>query len=487
MVDNPLGVKLITDRLLQSWVRCRRKAWLDCYEDREKRLWTAHRTLQLDHQYRSFAALMPHKPGKGIEACVQGENGVMGLRLKKITSTGQLLEAYPPLLEKIGGKSIWGNFTYRPVIARNGKRLTREHRLTLAFSSLLLEPLQQAPIREGLAISIANYGLEKEKVKLNQKLQKELIESLAKLTKDLNKKYAPSITLDRRKCSLCSWRSICNSEAAKNGELTEVSGVGGSRKQLLQNLGINTIEELAAFNPVKLSMQLKALGGQHQIISNEIVAQAKAQCYGLVERLDPTKSLPELDKAPGVLLYDIESDPDAGENFLHGFMQVDRNAKGEWSLKAKSYRPILVIPEHNEELTWQRLKRKISLYKQYPILHYGETEFQILYGIAKRQGADEIELNELRYRLIDVHSRVRKYWRLPLNNYGLKTVANWLNFYWSQINCDGAKSLLWWRKWKRNGFKKRGHINSLRWIFQYNRDDCCATWKVAEWLLKQDS
>jgi uncharacterized protein len=32
----------------------------------------------------------------------------------------------------------------------------------------------------------------------------------------------------------------------------------------------------------------------------------------------------------------------------------------------------------------------------------------------------------------------------------------------------------------------RGSTHALRWIFQYNQDDCLATWAVADWLLQQD-
>jgi uncharacterized protein len=46
--------------------------------------------------------------------------------------------------------------------------------------------------------------------------------------------------------------------------------------------------------------------------------------------------------------------------------------------------------------------------------------------------------------------------------------------------------LLWWRQWLGEGPKRRGSRHGLAWIFQYNQDDCRATWAVAEWLLKED-
>jgi uncharacterized protein len=95
----------------------------------------------------------------------------------------------------------------------------------------------------------------------------------------------------------------------------------------------------------------------------------------------------------------------------------------------------------------------------------------------------------LRSRLIDVHQRLRRHWLLPVNSYGLKTVAAWLDFHWKQPGVDGARCLLWWRQWRQERQRRdRRAVSALRLarIFDYNRDDCRATWAVAQWLLEQD-
>ena len=76
---------------------------------------------------------------------------------------------------------------------------------------------------------------------------------------------------------------------------------------------------------------------------------------------------------------------------------------------------------------------------------------------------------------------------MPLKNYGLKAVANWIGFKWKRSGTDGAKALLWWRQWRGSGKGKRGHVNKLRNIFEYNQDDCLATLEVALWLIYNDS
>ena len=478
---------VLTDRLLHSWVRCNRKAWLDRYGDKANRLWSAHRSLELDHQQKSFAELIPDKPGKGIIACQEGLQGVMGLRLKGIGPSQELLEAHPALLQRISGKSCWGDFLYRPVIARQGRKLTKDHKLTLSLLGLLLEQLQKAPVPFGLVISKINTGLESQAIALHKSnLKKQLKDSLLKLNADLNRSDPPPLTSDRRKCSVCSWRNICNSEARSTGNLSEVSGIGSTRKQILQEVGISKVNELATADPIALRKRLEYFGEQHGRIAQQLIAQAKVQDNGVQERINLNHPIPELKQVRGVLLYDIESDPDIHDDFLHGFVRLNRTANGDWDLKRAKYQPILALHEHGKALCWERLKRKLTIYKDWPVLHYGETEEINLIRLAKKQGANEKELQELKHRLIDIHARLRLHWRLPLNNYGLKAVANWIGFNWTNKGVDGARALLWWRQWRNVENKKSRRANRLKWLLQYNQDDCLATWAVAQWLLNQE-
>jgi uncharacterized protein len=261
----------------------------------------------------------------------------------------------------------------------------------------------------------------------------------------------------------------------------------------LLELGIGSLEGLAGTDPEQLATQLEVHGEQHREMAAQLVAQARVQHLGKPERLDPGPALSELDSAPGLLLYDIESDPDARDDFLHGFVVVKRLADGSWpaDLGEGRYQPLLALFEHGEPLLWQRLGRWLNHYPLWPVLHYGETESIALVRLARRQGATDAEIDLLRARLVDVHARLKRAWRLPVSSYGLKAVASWLGFAWSQKGVDGARCLLWWRQWRHwrhepgpRGRASRYHLDR---IFRYNRDDNLATWTVAHWLWLQDN
>ena len=487
MGDTPPAANVLTDRLLRSWLRCRRRAWLDRYGDPAERQWTAHRNLQLDHQQRCFVALLPDRPARGEPACRDGAAGVVGLRLKGIGPGGEALEAHPPLLIRVRGSSRWGGFAYQPVLARQGRRLTREHQLPLALMAHLLEQEQQASVTDMLVVGGGGRRLERDRVGFSKGLKRQLGEALNKLSSDLSRSRPPALAADRRKCSLCSWRGPCNSEAVAQGHLSEVSGIGAKRREMLLELGITGLPELAAADPDQLAARMERFGEQHGEVARTLVLQARVQRDGRVESLTTDPSLPELQGAPGVLLYDIESDPDARHDFLHGFVRLPRGDQGEWDMAAARYHPLLVMERHGESRCWQRLQRLLNRYRAWPVLHYGETEALALRRMGQRQQQPEADRTALNHRLIDVHERVRRHWRLPLSGYGLKPVASWLGFEWSQVGADGARALLWWRQWQGDGPSRRGSDHALRWIFQYNRDDCLATWAVADWLLRGDA
>ena len=188
--------------------------------------------------------------------------------------------------------------------------------------------------------------------------------------------------------------------------LSEVSGIGGKRRDLLLELGITSLQELAQSDPASLAERLAQHGEQHRDVAPQLVAQARVQAAGQPRRLLPSPALPELEQAPGVLIYDIESDPDARDDFLHGMLRLARTDQGTWpDPEDRHYQPLLALQEHGEALLWRRLRRLLRRYPNWPILHYGETESLGLLRLAERQGASAAERAALRARLLDVHQR----------------------------------------------------------------------------------
>ena len=475
--------KPINDHLLRSWIRCRRKAWLDIYGDKQKKLWTAHSTLQLNHQIDCFHNLSQKSYGIGIQACEEGKNIAYGVRIKYPLIKNRIIKANLPMLRKTSGDSIWGNFSYQPILARQGKKITREHKLTLAMTGLLINHLQKYQVQKGLILHKENEVIKVEKIRLSDNINTDLIDSLLNLEKDIESITPPPITSNRKKCTICSWRKDCDAVAIKEGSLSEVSGIGAKRQLLLNKIGIKNIEELAKIKPYKLKEKLEIFGTQHGDFSKQIILQSQSQSTNRAIKLNPEIELNNLKKAKGLYIYDIESDPDIKHDFLHGFIRLPKNIKNEISLEKTKYSPLLNVEKNTESFLWKRITKKLSLNRDYPIIHYGETEPISLLKLGLRQGADPHEIEALKKRFIDIHLLIREYWCLPVRNYGLKSIAEWIGFEWKQTNVDGARALLWWRQWKKSRKINKMYSRNLNSIFEYNRDDCIATLMIAKWLI----
>ena len=477
--------KPINDHLLRSWIRCRRKAWLEIYGDKQKKMWTSHSTLQLNHQIDCFHNLAQKNHGVGIQACKEGKNIVYGIRLEFPLIKHKTIKGNLPILKKTSGESIWGNFSYQPVLARQGKKITREHKLILSMAGLLINNLQKYQVKKGLILHKENEIIKVEKIRLTDNMNIELIESLLNLERDIESKTPPPITSNRKKCTVCSWKKDCDSVAIKEGYLSEVSGIGAKREILLKKIGINNIKALAKINHYKLKGKLDTFGKQHGDISKQLILQAQSQSTNKIIKLNPTEELNNLRHAKGFLIYDIECDSDINHDFLHGFIRTPNNLHEKINFKKIKYSPLLNLEKDSESSLWIRIRRKLNYHKDLPILHYGETEPISLLKLGSRQGANPTEIDEIKKRFIDIHQLIKEYWCLPVRNYGLKSIAEFIGFEWEQSNVDGARALLWWRQWKKSRKLNNIYSKNLNSIFKYNRDDCIATLMIAKWLIDQ--
>ena len=475
--------KPISIQLLRSWIRCRRKAWLEIHGNEEKKVWTPHNTLQLNHQIECFHHLSQKNHGIGIKACEEGKNIAYGIRLKYPIIKNKVIKGNLALIKKTSGESIWGNYSYQPVIARQGKKLTREHRLLLAMEGKLLAKVQKSKVLSALVLHKDNKKVKIDKMNLNESIYEELKESILRLEKDICSITPPPITSNRKKCTICSWKKDCDYVANKDGNLSEVSGIGAKRQLFLINSGINNIEELSKVNHSQLQESLNKFGIQHGKISKQIILQSTAKVTNKAIRLKPEVVIDNFEKAKGFIIYDIESDPDIKHDFLHGFIRLPRRIDQEIDFKQIRYSPLLNVEKNKESFLWKKIKKKLYNNRDYPILHYGETEPLTLIKLGIRQGANPEEIKELKQRFIDIHLLIREYWCLPVNSYGLKSVAEWIGFEWKHSNIDGPRALLWWRQWKKSRKINKRFSKNLNSIFEYNRDDCLATLMIAKWLI----
>jgi len=313
-------------------------------------------------------------------------------------------------------------------------------------------------------------------VNLNKKLRKKVLNVLLNLNECLEGSI-PEITQDRKKCTICSWQKFCDKEAKENGCLTDKDGIGSKTASLLKAKGITNTQTLASYNEKQLGEKLSKFNDQKYEKASVFLKQAQSYISGEPYRLsnkNDTNDLLEKTRL-GFYIFDIESNPDDKHDFLFGFLKINNLFTKKEDL---IYKPIFNL-KNNKRESYRKIIKILFSQKEWPVLHYGETEKIAIINIAKNLNFSFEEIDSLASRFIDLHTLIRKSWILPLKNYGLKTISNWLGFEWMQKNVSGSKALYWWIQ-----YQITENEIFLKKIIQYNKDDCLATLQIAEYLIK---
>ena len=459
---------------LKSFLRCKRKAWLDFNGNKSYKIWSPQKSIEIINQYQNFYKLSNGDLYSGSKACERGSRGVIGLKIKANLIHNINVEIQPQLLSKSIGKSKWGKYKYIPAVYKLGHRTTKEHLFDLAFCSILLEPFQESKIEKGLVISNNANNIYIEKISLNKKLRRKVLDLFLNLNQSLEG-LIPDITEDRKKCAICTWQNFCDKEAKDNGYLTDIDGIGSKTALLLKKNGISNIQKLASSREIELGEKLSQFNDEKYLKASKFIKQSKSYISGRQIRISEGGNLSNLlsKKDSGFFVFDIESNPDEKHDFLYGFLTINNLME---EIEDDFYEPILNIKNNNEK-SYKEIICKLSSKKHWPVLHYGETEKIAILNLAKYFNFNFKEIEDLKSRFIDLHIIIRETWILPIKNYSLKKVANWMGFKWEQKKVSGSKALYWWIQYKIT-------LNDifLKKIIKYNRDDCLATLYIAKWI-----
>ncbi len=495
---------LLTDELLLNYKRCRRRTYLDFYGDgshkktekdfiRKLREENRQQIADIlsgqeysqpyadrkDYAGRANETLILMKQGaesifKGVlsPATVSESNPYLKKIIKVGTNltttesysplnlTGITLLATPTLLQKQPGKSLFGDWYYVPTSVKLGRRPKPEYQIVAAFQALLLAQVQ------GMWTDSANLILRRQNpyaVNLNRWIPR-LYEILTECLEMMRDRAEPEVFISRQRCSLCRWYDHCYSIAQTEQHLSLVPGITPSRYQALQAAGLANLEAVASTTVEQLQ---KAIGAD---VATKVQRQAQAIVENKAILLPHPQATIPTDNIE--LYFDIEAEPERNLDYLLGVLVVN-HAEG-----TEEFHAFLAEKPEEEEAVWQEFLIFISQYPQAPIFHYSEYEVETIKRLGRLYQTPQSIIQEIIPRLIDLHRKVTILVTLPVENYSLKTLANWLGFQWRDLDASGDQSVCWYDNWL-----KEGNRDLLFAILRYNEDDCRATYHLKTWLV----
>ncbi|HEY9736176.1 MAG TPA: TM0106 family RecB-like putative nuclease [Trichocoleus sp.] len=480
----------LTDDLLFHYQRCSRRAFLDLYGNPNDKDSPSDylSKLRQDSALHRAAVLRDYEPlqrpmypkgdwtagakatqdlmAQGVDAIAQAvlvtESAVDGIQLV----------SQPDLLIKQPGWSRWGDWTYAAIDIKLGKKPKLDYQVLAAFHAYVLSRVQGMwpesswlALREGKLYAV---DLERQILKLQEILNDCLF--------DLRQSTPPEVFIAHSRCDLCHWFGHCYSRAREEQHLSLLPGVTPARYVFLQERKLTTVAALAAANP----QQLAPLPGFGEPVAEKLVRQAQAlqgNCAIARTRSHSLQPFPltpaDLPCAEIELYFDIEAAPDQDLIYLHGVLVVNTRTGEE------TFHALLAESPEEEQHAWQQFLALMHRYPDSPIYHFCPYEAQTVRKLGHFFGTPDVVIDALLSRFYDIHQSITEAVTLPIESYALKHIARWIGFDWRDEGANGAQSICWYNAWLETC--DRAYLEA---ILRYNEDDCRATYRIKDWLVK---
>lgn len=451
----------VTPLHFYQYLKCPSWVWLDAFGDAEKRRRIHPLSEKLWRQgLLHDAGLVPNKQFVTVGEDDLDEAAVHTLELMREGAHtiyhGVLLDknwvARPDILERIEGKSVFGNYYYVACDVKRARALEDVHRFQGVFYAELLEAVQgMRPVQgyvltpDGIALSFliadARAGFHM---------------VLGDIERILSGEKPPPFVGSG--CRESPWLHECVAQAEACDDVSLISHITTDEREALVEAGQGTVSVFAEGDAA--SLHISGIGAKR-------LAHLQRQAKVLVDKKPLLVEPPQFPKAPVELYIDIETDPLRDCDYLFGVLVVKEGREEYLSFFAD--RPEL------ERDAWSSFVNCMANYKGAPIYHFGAYEVVVIRRLAEKYG-HALENFE---HTIDLGRVVKQTAVFPVYFYSLKDIARVLGFLWRHPEASGLNSIFWYHKWIET------ESRSMRQdIIDYNEDDVRATLHLKRWLEK---
>lgn len=433
----------------------------------------------IQHEHRLQGEMYPESEPAEYESL---EGGFLGCALAMARGEEVLLGhplfylpdgmyGIPDILEKTGGASDLGPYHYEVAEIKLARNIRRYHVLQAAFYNRLIGKIQgHTPDR----FHVINMDGERIPFEYAD-WEGDLDGTIAGVLEVVEGRRPPPVF---GSCPY-PWRGYADKLALETNDVSLVSGVGGSRRDVLARMGINTVDDLLACSRDDLR-GIKGVGGR---TADGYVLAAKAMSTGKAIRKSAGEPLP---KRSTEIFLDLEGvDPastmgqdDPQTDYLIGVLV--RKDGGE------EYVPFVAEDAADEKDMLLRFLEFMKGQDDYAIYHWHHYERTHLSRMAEKYGVNKTaaELVLSKRVMLDLHRIATRQFAFPVPGTGLKAVARWMGFEWQHSDVGALNSIILYQAYVDDPEANR---DKLGMVLDYNRDDCKATAVVKDWLaLQQD-
>jgi predicted RecB family nuclease len=359
-------------------------------------------------------------------------------------------------LERVAAPGQTNHSPYMPIRCVPREKITTQDKLLLAFDALVLGTVSGEAPRFGKII----HGRQQVTVKIELAGWLDMAQRVvSKIAAQQTNPTPPPLILNTH-CAACSFTARCRQIALEKDELSLLTSMTAKERQQQHAKGIFSVTQLSytfrarkkpkrfAAKPTKYSHALRALA----------LREGKIHIAGR----------PALHIHGNPVYLDVEGIPDRDSYYLIGLRIKSGGAYVQYSFWANE------LSEEKE--IWAAFLETLATIDNPQLIHYGSYETTFLKRMQARY-RDAVEppafLDQLIAESVNVFSVIYAQIYFPTYSNGLKEIAQYLGFQWSESGASGLQTLMWRSQWESS---KASCLKQK--LVTYNAEDCEALERV---------
>lgn len=366
-----------------------------------------------------------------------------------------IIEAHLHAIERVPSEGRGKPTKLIPIRFAAQNKLDNDERMMLAFDALALSRVLGRSIGFGKII----HGEKQTTLRLKTSDMASQVQShIKRITSLLSSHSSPELSLNRH-CPECEFQDHCRKIAAEKDDLSLLPNMSDKERQKLRAKGIFTVTQLSyTFRPRRhAKKQTEKMEKYHHSLKALAIREKKIHVVGS----------PEL-KIEGTPVYlDVEGLPDRDYYYLIGIRIGNGQSAIQHSLWANK--------KDGELQIWNEFLSILASVENPVLIHYGSYETTFFARMLTRHGAppEYSSIPAVFEHAINLVSVIFAKVYYPTYSNGLKDIARYLNFKWSDAGASGLTSIVWRHQWEAT------HSSDLvRKLAIYNVEDCAALERV---------
>jgi predicted RecB family nuclease len=417
----------ITSQLLEAYAKCPTKCWLrragESATGNAYALWVQAKSETC--RVEGIKRLVAEVPDGGRVVASPTENlrTATWRMAADVPAQAPNIETRIPIVERAPSAGRGKAAQFIPIRFVWANKVGRDDKLLLAFDALALSKTLGRDVPAGKIIHGDDYAVLKVKTAGLLGEVRTLIEKTATL---LSSALPPELILNRH-CAECEFQSRCHQKAVEKDDLSLLALMTEKERKKFHGKGIFTVTQLSyTFRPRRRpKRQPDKREKYHHALKALAIREKKIHVVGS----------PELKIAGTPIYLDVEGLPDRDFYYLIGVRIGKGNAAVQHSLWADTV--------EDEQTIWNALLGILAKVENPVLIHYGSYETVFLRRMCDRYGeplkgsvagvAIQAAVNLLSVTFTRVY--------FPTFSNGLKEIAGYLGFRWSDSAVAGLQSI----------------------------------------------